>query len=52
MVGYMVKQGDTLWNIAKKFHTTVDSIMKLNELESDQIMPGDKLLLLKKVDSI
>lgn len=52
MVGYIVKKGDTLWKIAKRFHTTVESIMKLNDLESDMIYPGDKLLVLKKVDAI
>lgn len=52
MVGYIVKKGDTLWQIAKMFHTTVESIKKLNDLESDTIYPGDKILVLKKVDAI
>lgn len=52
MVGYIVKEGDTLWSIAKQFQTTVDSIMAMNSLDSDMIRSGEKLLLIKKVDSI
>lgn len=52
MVGYMVKPGDSMWTIAKQFQTTVDSIMQMNNLESDAVRIGDKLLLIKKVDSI
>lgn len=50
MVGYVVKAGEDLWQIAKRFYTTVGSIMELNELESEQVRPGDKLLLLKKIE--
>ena len=52
MTGYVVKPGDTLWNIAKEYYTTVDSIMEMNNLESDQIKEGEHLLLIKKVDAI
>lgn len=47
IVGYIVKTGDTLWNIAKKYCTTVDEIMRNNHLESDVIYPGMKLLIVK-----
>jgi len=52
MVGYIVKNGDTLWSIAKQFQTTVESIMTMNNLESDVIHAGNKLLLIKKVNAI
>ncbi|SFR62181.1 DUF3794 and LysM peptidoglycan-binding domain-containing protein [Anaeromicropila populeti] len=52
MVGYIVKPGDTLWKIAKQFHATVDSIKQMNDMETDLIHPGDKLLLLKRVDAV
>lgn len=52
MVGYIVKTGEDLWKIAKQFYTTVDSIMELNDLESEKVQPGEKLLLLKRVDAV
>ncbi len=52
IVGYVVKPGDTLWKIAKKFYSTVDSIKVINELKDDKIRPGDKLVLMKKVEEI
>ncbi|MGN0438081.1 MAG: SPOCS domain-containing protein [Lachnospiraceae bacterium] len=48
MIGYIVKQGDTLWSIAKTYYTTVERIMELNELESDLIGVGDKLVIMKE----
>lgn len=48
MIGYIVKQGDTLWSIAKAYYTTVERIKELNELESDLIGVGDKLVIMKE----
>lgn len=47
IVGYIVKDGDTLWNIAKKYCTTMDSIMAANNLESSTIKEGMKLMVIK-----
>ena len=47
---YMVKPEDTLWNIAKRFYTTMEEIQEMNELESDEIEAGQPLLLVKKVE--
>lgn len=49
IVGYIVQPGDSLWKIAKKFHTTVENIMETNGLTSDIIKPGDKLILVKEI---
>lgn len=46
---YMTGEGDTMWDIAKRFYTTVDEICRINELEGDEIKPGQPLLLVKKV---
>ena len=48
---YMVKQGDTLWDIAKKFYTTMEEIISMNDLEDDQVSSGQPLILVKKVES-
>ena len=49
IVGYIVQPGDSLWKIAKKFHTTVDNIKETNGLTEDEIRPGDKLVLIKEI---
>lgn len=43
---YIVKEGDTLWKIAKKYSTSINSIVMLNGIdESEDIYPGQKLLI-------
>jgi membrane-bound lytic murein transglycosylase D len=43
---YVVKEGDTLWSIAKKFNLTISEIKTWNHLnETDQIHPEDRLKL-------
>ena len=44
---YIVKPGDTLWDIGKRYFIPVEQIKRLNHLESDLIMPGQKLFLVK-----
>ena len=47
---YIMKPGDTLWNIAKKFYTTVEEIIQMNNLDRDEVSSGTPLLLVKKVE--
>ena len=43
---YVVKAGDTLWNIAKKYNLTVSEIKNWNNLDgTDRIYPADRLKL-------
>lgn len=42
---YIVKPGNTLWQIAQKHKMTVDELKKINNLESDFLKIGQKLLL-------
>ncbi len=49
IVGYGVREGDELWSIAKKYYTTVQSLMEINELTEEQIKPGQQLVILKTV---
>ncbi len=44
-ITYVVKEGDTLWGIAKKHNITIAEIKTWNRLEKDQIHPEDKLKL-------
>lgn len=48
MYMYFVKQGDTLWNIAKKFKVSMCDIIKLNNIENpDRINIGDRLYIMR-----
>jgi len=47
LVGYVVKNGDTLWNIAKEYHTTVEAIMMTNQKKTHDLQVGEKLLIVK-----
>lgn len=49
IVGYLVQPGDSLWKIARTFHTSVEDIMTANNLPDSSIHPGDKLILVKAV---
>ena len=40
---YMVKKGDSLYSIANKYNTTVDSLKKVNNLTSNSLNIGQKL---------
>ncbi|HKM03324.1 MAG TPA: SPOCS domain-containing protein [Lachnospiraceae bacterium] len=47
IVIYIVKAGDSLWQIGKRYYVPVARIKELNGLTSDLIYPGDKLLIVK-----
>lgn len=48
LIIYIVQKGDTLWNIAKKYKSTVDQIVRMNGIENkDKIYPGEKLYIPK-----
>jgi len=42
---YTVKKGDTISSIAKKYNTTAQKIKQLNNLQTDKILIGQKLLM-------
>ena len=43
---YVVKSGDTLWKIAKRFGSTVDDIARVNGMKNpDKINPGEKIYI-------
>jgi len=45
---HVVKKGDTLYSIAKKYNTTVDKLKRINSLDSDKILIGQKIYLSAK----
>ena len=50
---YIVKKGDTLWEIAKRFRSTVDDIVRVNGLENpNKIDVGEKLYIPKTVRTL
>jgi hypothetical protein len=45
---YTVKQGDTLYNISKRFGLTVDDLKTLNNMADNNIRIGQKLVVVKQ----
>ena len=46
LILYIVKKGDTLWQIAKRYGSTVDDIVRTNGIEdANQITIGQKLFI-------
>lgn len=52
IVGYIVREKEDLWSLAKKYMTTEEGIREVNGLENDAVKPGDKLLIFKENMSI
>jgi len=52
IVGYIVQPGDSLWSIAKSYCTTPYHIKELNELETDEIQTGNRLIIMKETPKI
>lgn len=50
MTVYVVQKDDSLWSIAKRYNTSIDELLSVNDIENpNKIVPGHKLLILKKV---
>lgn len=47
IVVYVANADDTLWQIGKKYYVPVAGIKEMNHLVSDDIKPGDKILIVK-----
>jgi LysM repeat protein len=44
---YYVKPGDSLWQIGKKYYVSVQRLKDMNNLTSDEIRVGDRILIVK-----
>ena len=50
MTVYQVKKGDSLWELAKKFNTSVKDIQEVNGMDlAEALSQGQKIIILKKV---
>lgn len=49
IVGCIVGKPEALWEIAKKYYTTVENICRMNGISGDHIRPGQKILVVKSV---
>lgn len=48
---YIVQRGDMLWDIAKRYNTTIEEILSSNKiLNGNDVKAGDKIIIEKKVD--
>lgn len=52
IVGYIYKKDEDLWEVAKKYHTTVDRILSVNDLSIKDVKTGQKLLIFRENLSI
>jgi len=51
ITGYIAKQGDSLWQIGKRYYVPIKQIKETNHLSSDEIHAGDKLLIVKTIEN-
>lgn len=45
---HVIKSGDTLYSIAKEYDVTVDEIKTTNKLKTNDLVPGNTLLIIRK----
>ena len=49
---YFVQKGDLLWDIAKRYNSTIDDILQSNNLDSSyEAKVGDKIIIEKSIDN-
>ncbi len=49
IVIYIAGTGDTLWDIGKKYYVPIAWLKEINELTSEEIKAGDKILVVKGI---
>ncbi|MBC7959911.1 MAG: LysM peptidoglycan-binding domain-containing protein, partial [Vallitaleaceae bacterium] len=49
IIGYVVKDHECLWDIAKKYRTTIKNLKKTNALEDENLLKGDKIIIVKEL---
>lgn len=46
---YMVREGESLWDIGKRYYVPVSLIRQTNNLSDDEVKAGDKILIVKGI---
>lgn len=49
ITGYMVQEGDTLWEIAREYYMMPQQIMEMNGMETQELHKGECLILMKNM---
>ena len=44
---YFIKPGDTLWKIAKRFYTTIDKLVEINNIQNPDVIEAGKILIIE-----
>ena len=52
VIGYIVKEGDELWSLAKRYNTTMEGIAEINDLADEKLKTGERILIFKENMSI
>ena len=52
IVGYIAKENDDLWTLAKNYSTSVETICEINDLQDRPTKKGERLLIFKENMSI
>lgn len=52
VIGYVIKEGDELWNLAKRYSTTMEGIMEINQMKDEKLKAGERILIFKENMSI
>lgn len=47
IVAYIVREGDSLWNIGKRYYVPVRALREMNDLNGEDVKPGDRVLIVK-----
>ncbi|MBR6150934.1 MAG: DUF3794 domain-containing protein [Lachnospiraceae bacterium] len=47
MAIYMVRPGEGLWDVGKRYYVPIQSLMDFNELPNEEVRPGQKLFVVR-----
>lgn len=50
IVAYIAKEDDTIWDVGKKYYVPINSIQEVNNLQTEQLKRGDKILIVKEIN--